>query len=252
MPTTDTAWPDGTPCWVDYTAPDPDAARAFYSRLFGWEFVGGLPEYGGYDNALLAGRPAAGLVPRMSDSQPASWTTYFATSDATAAAARITEAGGTVVFPPMQVADLGTMVVAVGPQGEEFGLWQAGEHTGVRVFNEPGSLVWNEAAVEDPDAARTFYTSVLGFAYNAVEGVEGYTTFRTGDRPLGGLGAAQPGLPTGWTTCFSVASTDETAAAVESSGGKLVAGPFDMEFGRYAVLEDPWGASFTVMQEPAG
>ena len=27
--------------------------------------------------------------------------------------------------------------------------------------------------------------------------------------------------------------------------------PEDTEFGRFAVLEDPWGASFAVMQNPA-
>jgi hypothetical protein len=28
--------------------------------------------------------------------------------------------------------------------------------------------------------------------------------------------------------------------------------PMDTEFGRFAVVEDPWGASFSVMQAPAG
>jgi len=33
MPTRDTAWPAGTPCWVDYGAADVDAAKAFYTDL---------------------------------------------------------------------------------------------------------------------------------------------------------------------------------------------------------------------------
>jgi predicted enzyme related to lactoylglutathione lyase len=33
----------GVPCWVDTSQPDPDAAVAFYSGLFGWEFEDAMP-----------------------------------------------------------------------------------------------------------------------------------------------------------------------------------------------------------------
>jgi hypothetical protein len=39
MPTRDTAWPTGTPCWVDYGAADMEAARAFYTDVFGWTYA---------------------------------------------------------------------------------------------------------------------------------------------------------------------------------------------------------------------
>ena len=41
MPTRNTPWPPGTPCWIDYGASEIDAAKDFYGRLFGWEFEGG-------------------------------------------------------------------------------------------------------------------------------------------------------------------------------------------------------------------
>ena len=249
MPTRDTAWPDGTPCWIDYDAADVAAARTFYADVLGWTFEDGDPEYGGYASCLASGRPAAGMMGQMSTDDPPRWTTYFATSDAAATVERITGAGGTVLVPPMQVGPMGTMVVALDPAGQPFGLWQAGTHTGVQIYNEPGGLVWNEAAVPDPDAARAFYGAVFGFTFDEVEGAGGYTTFRTGDRPLGGLGSLSPGQPAGWTTCFSVASTDDAVAAVERGGGKVVMAAQDTPFGRFAVVEDPWGAPFSVMQE---
>ncbi len=251
MPTRDTPWPNGTPCWVDYGAADIDAARAFYADLFGWEYTGGEPEYGGYLNATLKGEQAAGLGPRMDPSQPVAWTTYFATDDSDATVGRIREAGGTVVMEPMEVGPFGRMTIALDPQGNAFGLWEAGQHTGYRIYNEPGSLVWNEAAVDDPEAARAFYGAVFGFRFEEVPGAGGYTTFATGDRPLGGLGGHQPGSPKGWTACFAVASTDEAVAKVEAAGGKVTMSPQDTEFGRFAVVEDPWGAPFSVMQTPA-
>ena len=75
-----------------------------------------------------------------------------------------------------------------------------------------------QAAVDDPAAAREFYGALFGFSWEEVPGVEGYATFTTGDRPLGGLGGAQPGLPRGWSTCFAVASCDEAVSAVEAGG----------------------------------
>ena len=41
MPTRDTPWPAGTPCWLDYGAKDVDAAKEFYGSLFGWSYTGG-------------------------------------------------------------------------------------------------------------------------------------------------------------------------------------------------------------------
>jgi hypothetical protein len=228
-----------------------DGARSFYAELLGWSFTDSDQEYGGYLNALADGLPVAGLGPLMTPEDKPSWTTYFATDDAAATAGSIRGNGGTVVVEPMEVGPLGTMVMAVDPQGYAFGAWQSGEHTGVRRYNEPGALVWNEAAVDDPAAAQRFYTAVFGFHWQPIEGMEPYATFSTGGEPLGGLTGASPGLPRGWSTCFAVASTDTAVATAESGGGKVLLPAEDTPFGRFAVLEDPWGASFSVMELPA-
>lgn len=253
MPTRDTAWPSGTPCWVDYNAPDIEAAKTFYTDVLGWDYTDVEPESGGYVTCLVQDREAAGMAPQQDPSMPPEWTTYFATDDVDASCASVTDAGGSVMFPPMDVGPMGRMAIAADPQGNSFGLWQAGQQTGVRIFNEPGALVWNEAAVDDPEAARSFYAEVFGFRFDEVEGADGYTTFATGDQPLGGLGGHQSGSPKGWTSCFSVASTDDAVAAVESGGGKVTTAAMDTPWGRFAVVEDPRGAAFSVMQElPTG
>jgi predicted enzyme related to lactoylglutathione lyase len=250
MPTRDTPWPNGTPCWIDYGAADLDAAKAFYADVLGWTYTGGEPEFGGYLTVTLNGRMAGGMGPQQDPDDPPRWTTYFAADDAAATTARIKEAGGTVLVEPMEVGPMGTMVIALDPQGNPFGLWQSGLNTGVQVHNEPGALAWNEAAVDDPEAARAFYTAVFGFRFDEMPDSGGYSTFTNSDRPFGGLGGHQPGSPKGWTTCFSVASTDDAIAAIGSGGGKVTMAPMDTEFGRFAVVEDPWGAPFTVMQDP--
>ena len=253
MPARDTAWPAGTPCWIDYGATDVEAAEDFYGSLLEWSWSGGDPEYGGYLNAERSGRQVAGMGPLTNPGDPPGWTVYFATDDAAQTAAAIREAGGDVVVEPMEVGPMGTMVIARDPQGHGFGLWQAGQHTGVGLFNEPGSLTWEEAAVEDLVAAQAFYSRVFGFRFDEIPDMGGYATFATGERPLGGLGPVQPGLPTGWSVCFAVASTDEAVSAVEGRGGRVLHPAEDTEFGRFAVVADPWGAGFSVMEvEPEG
>ncbi|GAB3354479.1 VOC family protein [Modestobacter lapidis] len=252
MPTRDTVWPSGTPCWIDYGAPDVEAAKAFYAEVLGWTYTGGDPEFGGYLICQRNGCDAAGLAPHQDPVDPPRWTTYFATDDAAATAARITEAGGTVVFPPMEVGPMGTMAIARDPQGHPFGLWQGAQNTGVQVYGEPGALSWNDAAVDDPAAAREFYSAVFGFSWEEMPDSGGYCTFSTGAQPLGGLGATAESLPTGWTTCFSVAVTDEAVRQVEAAGGAVLMAAEDTPYGRIAVVRDPWGAPFSVMQDVLG
>jgi uncharacterized protein len=253
MPTRDTPWPDGTPCWVDIGVPDIEAAKAFYTSLLGWEYAGGEPEFGGYLTATLNGRSVAGMGPQQDPADPPRWTTYFAASDAAATAAKIKDAGGTVIVEPMEVGPMGTMVIALDPEGNVFGLWQSGQHTGYQLHNEPGALAWNEAMVGDTAAAKDFYTAVFGFGFDQLSAGGGvdmdYATFQTGGNPLGGLGASDPSMPTGWLTCFAVASTDEAVSTVVANGGKVITPPEDTPFGRFAIVEDPWGASFEVLQD---
>ncbi|TFV65093.1 UNVERIFIED_ORG: VOC family protein [Bacillus sp. AZ43] len=257
MPTRDTPWPNGTPCWVDIGVPDVEAAKVFYSTLFGWQYTGGAAESGGYLNAEKDGRRVAGVAPQQDPDDPPRWTTYFATDDAAAAVDRVRAAGGRVLVAPMEVGPVGTFAILLDPQGNVFGLWQAGEHTGYQLHNEPGSLAWNEAMTDDAPAARRFYAEVFGFRFDelppeqAEDGLD-YTTFSTGGNPLGGLGASDPSMPKGWQTCFAVASTDDAVALVEAHGGKVIVPPENTPFGRFAIVEDPWGAAFEVLEDTTG
>ena len=108
--------------------------------------------------------------------------------------------------------------------------------------------------VDDTAAAKQFYSAVFGFTFDqmapeqAGEGMD-YSTFKTGGDPLGGLGG-RPEHAEGLADLFSVASTDEAVAAVEANGGSVTVPPMDTPFGRFAIVEDPWGAPFEVMGRP--
>ena len=102
---------------------EPDGAREFYSRLFGWrvESVAGgdQPYWGIFNGERLNG----GMMQLPADSgAPSHWLVYFGIDDMDAAAERISESGGTVMVPKTEVPG-GHFLVARDPQGAVFGLF---------------------------------------------------------------------------------------------------------------------------------
>lgn len=245
----DQAWAAGTPCWIDLVTDDIGAASAFYSEVFGWDIGEGSPEFGGYAMATLKGRAVAGLAPPPpGQSVPAAWNTYLATDDADATAAKIVENGGQLLFPVMDVADVGRMGMGTDPAGGTVAFWQSGTHTGFGLANEPGSDVWNEYLTTDYEGAKKFYSAVFDVTFTEMgEGSTEYSTMHVNGPEVGGLGAADPGGFTGWRAYFAVADADETAATVQRLGGSLVSPVSDTPFGRMAHLADAQGAQFAVM-----
>lgn len=248
------SWPAGMPCWVDLMAPDVDAAQTFYSAVLGWTFAGTGGEDGGYRIAQVGDRAAAGLGP-LQAGVPSTWTLYLASDDVDATSRAVQENGGTVLRAPGDIGSTGRMCVASDPTGAVFGVWQAGDHIGAGVVNEPGSLVWEDLRSPDPDAARRFYAAVFGYTMAPVEMAgPDYTTFALPgeEAPAGGMGGmfGQDDAPAHWLVYFAVADTEAAVAAARHHGGKVVQEPTDSPFGRIAGLADPAGAVFMAIQPP--
>jgi predicted enzyme related to lactoylglutathione lyase len=249
-------WPAGFPCWADLTAPDPAVAKAFYGAVLGWTFQDQGEEFGNYSIATTKGVPAAGLGPAQ-EGQPNAWTVYLASDDADATAASIREHGGTIFAEPFDVGPLGRMLVAADPTGAAFGVWQARQHIGANIVNEPGALSWDDLRTTDPPAARRFYTAVFGYRMEplADAGPE-YTLFFVDDQaPLGGMGGmfgAPEGTPSHWLAYFGVADALAAADAAAANGGTVLAPPFATPYGTMGGLTDPGGAVFWIAQtDPA-
>jgi predicted enzyme related to lactoylglutathione lyase len=249
--------PAGTPTWIDITAPDVEAARAFYQKVFGWEYEIGEPEYGGYTTARLGQRSVAGLIGPMPGAppMPAAWSLYFATDDIAADVARATALGATVMFPAMAVGEYGSMAICTDPIGAAFGFWQAGTHIGSQVTEEAGSPAWYELYSSDAKQARDFYTALLNATADAMPGDMEYFVLKHGDKELGGIMQIDPAwgdFHPQWVTYFSVANVDETVGVIKAHGGKIMGNIDDSPFGRLAAVADPGGAAFKVIEPPKG
>jgi len=254
------SYAQGTPCYIELTTPDQQAAKAFYGPLFGWRLdevqVSDQGDY--YVTAGLDDDPVAGIAGQMPElaGHPAFWGVYLAVDDVDAAAAKVEAAGGTVEVAPFDVMDEGRMAAVADPTGARVNLWQAKTNPGIGRANENGTLVWNELVTPDLERALPFYETVLGITAKKME-MEGAPA----DAPpyfvlanAGGAdcaGACPPpmeGLPPHWNLYFQVADADDVAASVEELGGSVMAAPFDIPgVGRIGVFTDPQGAVFNVM-----
>jgi uncharacterized protein len=244
----------GTPCWVDLGTPDLEDATRFYTALFGWTaHVSPEPEAGGYTLFRKGDSTVAGAGPLFTEGQPPAWSTYIATEDADATAQRVEAAGGRVLMAPFDVMDQGRMGVFLDQSGAPFSVWQAMAMPGADLFNETGSLSWNELTTRDPDGSKVFYNRVFGWESDDQDmGPVTYTIFRLGDRQIAGMmpmvGDAWPAdLPPHWMVYFAIDDTDATAGRAGDLGGVVSVPPNDIPQGRFAVLNDPQGAVFTVM-----
>jgi predicted enzyme related to lactoylglutathione lyase len=253
MTVRDTPWAPGTPCWVELMTTDTAAAREFYAALLGWEIEVGGEETGYYGSASRDGRRVAGLMGMMGQDHPPVWGTYLATSDVDATSKAVEEAGGTILSPAMDVMEFGRFAVAQLPGGGVFSYWQAGDHIGMELANEPGSVTWNEFMTRDYEGAKDFYAKVFGYTYTDMGG-DGfqYSTIQVDGNTVGGMGALPESVPAGvpphWRVYFAVDDCDATVAQAVELGGAQLGEPSDMPYGRQAEIADPQGARFVVIK----
>ena len=117
-----------------------------------------------------------------------------------------------------------------------------------------GKFVWYELMTTDPDAAKKFYTDVVGWKTQPFDNATGmdYTMWMKGETPVGGLmelpeEARKGNVPPHWIGYVAVPDVDKTAARAVELGGRIVHGPADIpEVGRFAILADPQGAVIAV------
>jgi predicted enzyme related to lactoylglutathione lyase len=242
--------------WVDHGSPDVKAAARFYSQLFGWQAEDLGEQTGNYHMFRQDGKAVAAASPLMNENQPTVWTTYVATDDAKETAKKVTEAGGQVMVEPMEIMDQGTMAVFVDPTGAVISVWQPAVMKGAELVNTPNSLSWTELHTRDMPKAKQFYAKVFPWAVksNAMPGGGEYTEFQVNGRSIAGgmpMGNEMPAnVPPHWLVYFTVANTDDTVKRAQELGGKVMAPAQDIPQGRFAVLVDPWGAAFGVIQNP--
>lgn len=234
---------------------DMNESAKFYRDLFGWQLheqpTSG-PPYAifqlGDDQICGMGQMSAEMV---AGGMPPVWNSYVHCEDLAAAATRITELGGQILMPQMQVEGAGSMLILQDPTGAAVSLWQPSGHYGADLANVANTWCWNELATTDTAAAQSFYTGLFGWTFEDAGGSPTpYFSILNGDRKNGGMMNLPPGAPgsSHWSVYFTVEDADEAAEKIKQLGGKLVMDLMDIPgTGRMGVATDIQGAFFNFM-----
>ncbi len=262
-----TEYAPGTPSWAELSTTDEGGALSFYSAMFGWqddpqEMGEGSGWY--YHMQKLNGRYACSIYQQgeeeRSQNVPPHWNIYFTVQNVDESVETIKRHGGTVAFGPMDVSEAGRMAFCQDPQGAFFAIWQAKQHIGAGVKGETGAMCWNELLTTGRSAAIEFYMAVLGMERGEVAGpMDDYAMLKAGGAEVAGvmeITADMPPMPPHWGVYFAVADIEVSVAQAQSLGATLYLPPTDImkveghpPVGRFAVLADPQGAAFSILQD---
>jgi predicted enzyme related to lactoylglutathione lyase len=249
--------PPGNFSWLELATTDQNAAKAFYSGLFGWQ-SNDMPMGPGefYTMFQLQTRPVGGGYTLRKDmveqGVPPHWGLYIAVANADATAAKVAGLGGKVTAPPFDVMDVGRMAVVQDPAGATFEIWEPKRHKGIGIGGVNGTLVWADLSTPDAESAKAFYSGLFGWTYKGLQDHNGYQEIQNGGKGIGGIPPANvrpPNTPAHWMPYFLVDSCDAAIAKSRELGGKVYMPPSTIEnIGRMAILADPQGAVFALFE----
>ncbi len=244
---------------VELVTPDLAAAKQFYAGLFGWTFrdiQAGKTEYA---EASLDGRPVAGLIhrdiPAGKHRQP-SWLSFIAVSDVDAAKTIALQHGAKVLFEPHTFPDRGREAVFADPQGAVFAVLASSSGDPPDVMAAPGEWIWSSLITTDPDTGAAFYQALFDYEVYELPSDDGseHVMLASGNyarASVNPLPANKPSIHPHWLNFIRVKDTAMMAAKVVALGGRVLVEPrVDRDGGKVAVVADPMGAPFGLLEWP--
>jgi uncharacterized protein len=241
--------------WYELTTPDVDASQRFYPPITGW----GTQQFDkDYTMWTTGGAPFAGIF-RLGPEQrargiPPNWMPYVEADNVDEAARKVTSLSGKVVHGPEDIPGTGRFAVVQDPQGAVFGIYKsnkpsrAWDGTPVR-----GRFSWHELMTTDYPKAFDFYRKLFGWEKTGEMDMGGgnmYVMYGKG-KAFGGMYNRMPemaGVPPFWLCYVQVKDLKKAVETATGAGALLKNGPMDVPGARIAILSDPQGAAFAVVE----
>ncbi len=247
--------------WYDLMTTDPKGARAFYGNVAGWGLepfpAAGSP----YTMFTRDGVPIGGSMQLPDEAvtmgAPSHWRAYIGTPDVDKTAAQALEMGARTHVGPRDIPQVGRFAVLADAQGATIAFFTPSNEQPPSHKPEVGDISWHTLVANDPDAAFSFYSALVGWDKTGEEtGPAGpYLMFGRQGFTLGGMsrGLADKPAPAHWLLYIRVADINAAAAAATAHGGRVLNGPVEVPGGDWVVqCMDPQGAVFALHQRKAG
>jgi predicted enzyme related to lactoylglutathione lyase len=253
--------------FVELITPNLSVAKRFYAGMFDWEFRDLKVGADDYSEASLGGRLVAGLTQRTlaaGEQGQSAWLTFISVRDVKATMKTALSRGATVLLEPRSQAGRGQQAVFADPQGAVFAVLASSSGDPPDELADPGEWIWSSLSTTEPEADAGFYQDVFDYEVHdldddvATEGVADaapqHLLFATEDYAR----ASANILPTQranarphWLNYVHVEDVEEMCAKLISLGGRVLVEPrMDRQGGRVAVVADPMGAPFGLLEWP--
>jgi predicted enzyme related to lactoylglutathione lyase len=247
----------GKVVWADLVTPDLAAAERFYGSVFGWKFQTTRAANAEYALASVNGRAVGGLLHRpipAGEQRQSAWLTFIAVSDLDAAKRVALAHGANIIADAKNYPSRGRQAVFSDPEGAVFAMLASSSGDAPDFLAAPGEWIWSSLLSRDPGMEAAFYQEV--FAYDVFDlasedGSEhmilsGDDFARASVNPFPDDSSHRHAH---WLNFIRVDNAADTAAKVTAAGGRVLVEPHtDRHGGQLAVVADPAGAPFGLME----
>jgi uncharacterized protein len=247
----------GKMVWADLVTPDLGVAERFYGDLLGWTFQTIHTGKSEYAVALVEGRPVGGIFQKpipAGEHRQSAWLTFIAVRDVDGAKQAALAHGAKVVADARSYPLRGRQAVLSDPEGAVFAILASSSGDTPDYLATPGEWIWSSLQSRNPGAEAAFYQQV--FAYDVFDlasddGLE-HVILSSDDFARASVNA-MPGDPARrhphWLNFIRVDHTLDMVAKVRALGGRVLVEPHvDRHGGQVAVVADPAGAPFGLME----
>jgi hypothetical protein len=243
--------------WADLVTTDLAAAKSFYGALFGWTFHDIHTGTADYSLALLDGVQVGGIVERKvgaGQQRHPVWLTFISVRNVDKAQKTVVAHGGKVLAPAHTYPRRGRQAVFADPEGAIFAVLQSSSGDPQDALAAPGEWIWSSLASHDPGEEAAFYQAVFGYEAFDLPHEDGLehvllATDNYARASSNALPAEAAKLRPHWLNFVRVGNTADAVAKAESLGGHVLVKPHqDRHGGEVAVVADPTGAPFGLLE----
>jgi predicted enzyme related to lactoylglutathione lyase len=244
---------------VQLVTPDLAVAKRFYGGLFGWRFRDLKLGADDYAEATHDGQLVAGLMHKAvaaGERRQSSWLTFLAVRDVDATKQLALANGARVLLEPHSMPGRGREAVFADPQGAVFAVLASSSGDPPDEMADPGEWIWSSLSTKDPDANAGFYQRLFDYEVFDLPADQGarhllLATDNHARASANTLPVNRPNARPHWLNYVHVEDVAESSAKLVSLGGRVLVEPrLDRHGGKVAIVADPLGAPFGLLEWP--
>jgi predicted enzyme related to lactoylglutathione lyase len=247
----------GKMVWADLVTPDLAAAEKFYGGLFGWTFHRIRAGSSDYAVAMLDGRPIGGMMQKpipSGERHQSAWLTFMAVGDVDGVKRVATAHGAKVLADSRNYPMRGRQCVLSDPEGAVFAILASSSGDAPDYLPVSGEWIWSSLHAKDAGAEAAFYQELFGYDVFELQGDDGLEHLilsnddyaRASANTFAGTSSHRHPH---WLNYVRVDNAADITAKVLAMGGRVLVEPHaDRHGGMIAVVADPAGAPFGLME----